>query len=321
LANIFSLKTGNKGCFLLNNTQMNILVTGATGYVGRNFIPKLIQGFPDSNIVTVNLSVDEASSFFPYPQCKHISVHELPLIQKFNPHLVFHLATLYTTRDDEDIIEPILKSNIEFGVKLLHHLSCCSNLKLFVNIGSFAEYNNGPQKICNSYLYSTTKSAFRHFVEYYATLSAFKAIHLVPYSLYGGHDTTKKVIDYIRESLNSEKPVKMSEGEQILDFTHIQDLLSFFLLIIKQFDLFLQFSVGEEFHIGTGRGTKIRELASLMERVFDKKCNAHWGGIPYRKLDTMYAVAPIEKNIRLLNWKTEISLEEGIEMYKKDHSS
>jgi CDP-paratose synthetase len=296
---------------------MKLLITGATGYVGQNFIPALIRQFPDIEIMTVNLSVEEAKTLFPYPQCKPVSVQELSLIQDFNPHIVYHLATLYTTRNDEEIIHPIIEANIEFGAKLLHHLSGCSNLKLFVNMGSFAEYNQGPHKISNSYLYTVTKSAFRHFVEYYATLSGYKAIHIVPYSIYGGKDTTKKIIDYIRESFDAETPVKMSKGEQILDFIHVKDVVSFFLLILKQLDKFVQFPIGEEFHLGTGRGTSVRALAALMEQVFDKKCNAAWGGIPYRPLDTMYAVAPVAKNLELLNWRAEISLEEGIEMYRK----
>jgi CDP-paratose synthetase len=298
---------------------MKIVITGATGYVGQNLIPELIQTFPDVELMTVNLFVEEAHALFPYQQCKHVSTNELHLIHEFNPHLVYHLATLSTSRNDEDIIHPMLEANIEFGVKLLHHLSFCSDLKLFVNIGTFAEYRHGTQNISNSYLYSATKSAFRRFVEYYADLSGFKAIHLVPYSLYGGKDTAKKVIDYIRESLDAELPVNMSKGEQVLDFTHVKDLISFFLLIMKRFDRFLQFSIGEEFHIGTGTGTSVRDLAKMIEKVFGKKCNADWGGIPYRPLDTMYAVAPVDKNLKLLNWKTEISLKEGLEIYKKAH--
>ena len=296
---------------------MKILITGATGYVGQNFIPELIKQFLEVEILTVNLSAEEAKTLFPFKQCKHISTQELEQIIDFNPELVYHLATLSTSRNDLEIIHPMLEANIEFGVKLLHHLSLCPNFKMFVNIGSFAEYNQGPQKISNSYLYSATKSAFRHFVEYYATLSNFKCIHLIPYSLYGGKDTAKKIIDYIRESFDAETSIKMSKGEQVLDFTHVKDVASFFLLIVNQFDTFLNFPIGEEFHLGTGRGTSVRELATLMEGIFGKKCNANWGGIPYRPLDTMYAVAPIAKNIRLLNWQAKISIKEGVEMYKK----
>ena len=297
---------------------MKILITGATGYVGQNFITELIATYPDIEILTINLLTQEAETLFPYSQCKHIAIDEMEQIPAFNPEIVYHLATLSTSRADLDIIHPMVEANIEFGIKLLHYITLCSDFKLFVNIGSFAEYNQGPRKISNSYLYSATKSAFRHFVEYYANLANFKCIHLVPYTLYGGKDTAKKIIDYIRESFNAPEPVKMSKGEQILDFTHVKDLVSFFLHILKNQELFLQLQNGEEFHVGTGKGTSVRELAAMMENIFQQKCNADWGGLPYRPLDTMYAVAPIAKNIKLINWIAKISLEEGIEIYKKN---
>jgi CDP-paratose synthetase len=52
-----------------------------------------------------------------------------------------------------------------------------------------------------------------------------------------------------------------------------------------------------------------------MEKISQSKLNAIWGGYPYRPYDTMYAVAPIAKNIELLNWQAKISLEEGIRIY------
>jgi CDP-paratose synthetase len=56
-----------------------------------------------------------------------------------------------------------------------------------------------------------------------------------------------------------------------------------------------------------------------MEEVFGKKINANWGGIPYRSLDTMHAVAPIARNLSLLGWRSRISLYEGICILKEDN--
>ena len=50
----------------------------------------------------------------------------------------------------------------------------------------------------------------------------------------------------------------------------------------------------------------------MMEHVYGKKCNINWGGRPYRDRDTMQAVAPIAKNISMLEWKAKISLKDGI---------
>ena len=299
---------------------MRLLITGATGYVGQNFLPELIKKYPDMEIMTVNISVEEANSLFPFSQCSHISIQEMDKIVDFRPELVYHLAALSTSRNDYDIIHPMVEANIEFGVKLLHFISMAGSVKLFVNIGSFAEYGMGPGKLSDAYLYTATKSAFRHFVDYYSQLSGFQYITLVPYTLYGGKDTAKKLIDYMRESLIADIPVKMTKGEQILDFTNVADIVSFFILISDDISRFLSFQCGEEFHIGTGIGTRVRDLAVMVEKVFGKKCNIEWGGLPYRSLDTMYAVAPIAKNIKLLNWRTSVNLMDGLEMYKKTHT-
>ena len=42
------------------------------------------------------------------------------------------------------------------------------------------------------------------------------------------------------------------------------------------------------------------------------------GGRAYSPSDTMYAVAPINKNITVLGWKSSISLEDGIKILYED---
>lgn len=291
---------------------MKVLITGATGYVGQNLLPELVSANPAIEILTVNKRKEEAVRLFPVRNCRHISIDQLSSISDFNPNLVFHLATLSTSRNDREIVEPLLQANITFGVKLLQELSNCAGLELFVNIGSFAEYRLGPQKFSPAYLYTASKSAFRHFADYYSNLSGFKCTHLVPYTIYGGRDRSKKLIDYIFDSLSASQPIKMTKGEQVLDFIHISDFVAFLIFLSKNMSLFKSVPNGEEYHIGTGVGTKVRDLAKLIEKITGQKCNIDWGGISYRPMDTMYSVAPIAKNIEQLNWRASITIENGL---------
>ena len=298
---------------------MRLLLTGITGFVGQNLMPMIIREVPEVEILTLNIPSDleKAIIMYPYPNSRHILTSEFDEVVKFNPEVVMHLATVTTARNDTEIIKPMLAANIEFGVLLLDALTQCDALKLFVNTGSFAEYRYGPSSINDAYLYAATKSAYRHFVDYYSQLRGFKFITVVPYSIYGGKPTVKRLMDYIVEAIDAEEPVDMTAGEQILDFTHVCDLAGFYVHIIKNLDLFLGLNNGEEFHIGTGKGISIRELVAIVEQVYGRKCNIRWGGRPYRERDTMHAVAPIAKNLALVNWRAQISVEQGVKMMKE----
>lgn len=301
---------------------MKIAITGATGFIGQNLIPILIQNCPYIELLTLNRNVNKAEELFPsliYSQCNHIHITEWEKLICFNPDVIFHLATISTARDDTNIISQMLNANIEFGVLLLNALSKCSNVKLFVNTGTFAEYRFGCENFDSAYLYAASKTAFRAFVEFYSKLAGFRYINIIPYSVYGGKMTIKRIMDYILESINSKEPINMTKGEQILDFIHVSDIARFYIYIINHIkDFCTLINNGENFHLGTGVGTSIREIVSIVEKQSSKKCNINWGGIPYRKNDIMYAVAPIGKTLSFTNWKAKIDINEGVNLVLKE---
>lgn len=301
---------------------MKVALTGITGFVGMNLMPQLLALGSDYEFLTLNIDVDEAECKYPraqYTNFRHVHTTDLDALVKFNPDVVLHLATITTAANNTEIIHPMLAANIEFGVLLLDALQRCDNFKLLVNTGSFAEFRLGPDHFDSAYLYTATKTAFRAFVAYYAGLGkGFKYITAVPYSVYGGTMTVKRLFDYMAESLDAPTPVDMTAGEQVLDFIHVNDVAGFFAYVVAHTEEFMVLPEnGMDFHLGTGVGTSIREVATLMEMVSGKHCNINWGGRPYRERDIMKAIAPVERN--QTDWRAQISLREGIErMLKKE---
>lgn len=222
-------------------------------------------------------------------------------ILKFRPEIAIHLAALNTSRDDEGIIAPLIQSNITYGVEFLEILSRSDSLKLFINTGSFSQYTETG----DAYLYSAAKSAFEVFLKFYSQRYCWKLITAVPYSVYGGKTTVKRVLDYIVESLGSSEPIGMTKGEQRLDFIHVDDIARFYIEAIRNYDSLQNKAV---YHLGTREATSIYEVAAIIEKLTNRNCNITWGARPYRKDDIMYACAM--NNISF--WSAKIGLNEGL---------
>lgn len=288
----------------------SVLITGGTGYVGRKVVAALMEHECVKMVLLVR-DIEKAKQLFENTSIKFIDLQNDNWkieVGRFNPQIVLHLASYLTSSDNAKEINNLIDSNVLFGTHLLDALKMCQT-EIVVNTGSFSEYNQ-ENLLEPAYLYAASKTAFRSVLKYYQKLLGFKVIHTIPYTIYGGEEEGKKVIDYLFESRT--KPINMTLGEQVLDFVHIDDIVSFFVKIINNTSELIENEY--TFYLGTGRGVTIKDVAKIIEKQYKTTLNINWGGIDYRQTDVMYAVAPIEKNLTLF-WKSQIPLEEGLLKY------
>ena len=292
---------------------MKILITGGTGYVGETLIPYLFShGFTDISLLVRN--IHKATDMFKDYSISYISTVDNNWrddIIKYSPDIVLHMATIFTGKCDAESAKEIVNSNILFTTLLLEaisHTDCCH----FINIGTFTELLYGDGKFFANNLYSASKTAVRPIIQYYQTQSKWKWTNVIVYSPYGKKNKSKKVLDYLLDALDAPTPVKFSGGEQVLDFIHVDDIADFFVTL---FTKILNNEWNNDFielHLGSGKGYSIKEIAKIMEEISGKKINAIWGAFPYRKFDTMHAVAPISMNIEVLQWRSKVDIIKGI---------
>ena len=280
---------------------MKILVTGSTGFVGKNLIPILLKNEEIERIFLLVRNVEKAKEIF-LSEKKLVYITLEDKIEE-NIDKVVHMASFLTSKDDKEVISDLIDSNLKFGTFLLDYIKKLS-IKEFINFGTFAEYQYG-NKLESAYLYAATKTAYRSILDYYSRTYNFNYFNVIPYTIYGKNDSQKKVIDYIRDSFDKE--IDMTEGEQILDFIHVEDVCFFVEKLLFHEKEILNKT---DFFVGTGKGISIKELSKILEKKYSKKCQINWGKLPYRKNDIMYAVALIGNNIKYLNWKSKKEVED-----------
>lgn len=292
---------------------MKILITGSTGFVGRNLVPKLISN--GHEVLELTRNINKSNKFFGDKTIKlEIQDSEFKYkILKFNAEIVIHLASYLSSSDGFEEGKKLIKTNIFFLYKVLDSISK-TQLKLFVNTGSFSEYKDCDSNLKPAYLYAATKTSSRAFLDYYSTTYHFKYCTVIPYTIYGVKDPARKIIDIIYESISSNKPLNLSPGKQILDFIHVDDVTDFYLLLVNNSH---KFSNKSNFKLGSGVGHSLRQLANLIEEITRKKTNINWGGIKYRSSDIMYAVADLDEIKKIFEWSPSITLKEGLSSRKK----
>ncbi len=108
------------------------------------------------------------------------------------------------------------------------------------------------------------------------------------------------------------------DGTGIRDYIHVWDLARAHVRAVERFDAVLEMAGlgAAEAHsviinVGTGAGVTVRELVAAFENVFGKPVPI--AEAPPRPGDAVGAFANVDRSRELLDWRTELSLEEAIE--------
>ena len=102
------------------------------------------------------------------------------------------------------------------------------------------------------------------------------------------------------------------DGTGVRDYIHVWDLARAHVRAIEQFDSALETegTPSTVINIGAGDGVTVRELIAAFERVFGSDVPVTEAGP--RPGDAIGAFANADKAARLLDWRTEVSLDEAI---------
>jgi UDP-glucose 4-epimerase len=105
------------------------------------------------------------------------------------------------------------------------------------------------------------------------------------------------------------------DGTGIRDYIHVWDLARAHVNAVTDFDKVFERAGNPAdnylvINLGTGRGVTVREMVNAFERVYGKQINKRENGP--RPGDVAGSYTNADKALRLLNWKAELSIEQGI---------
>ena len=287
---------------------MNILVTGATGFIGTNLVAELrkrhqvfilgqFPGDPEKLDLPGYIADDDIPRLAGYMREHEISG-------------IIHLASLYLTVHKPEQIRALVDSNVYFGTYVLEAASLSGCVRWFLNTGSiWQNFRSSGDSYRPVNLYAATKQAFIDMARYYTDVSGLRFCTLKLCDTYGPGDPRPKLFKLFKDCSESGEVLKMSPGEHLLDILYISDVVSGFCRLAELLSSDRQ--LGEQYVLSSGEQRSLRYLAAAFERISGRQLPIEWGGRPYRDREVMVPW----RGPLLPGWKPGVDLETGIRLF------
>lgn len=301
---------------------MNILVTGAAGFIGSHLCQALVRG--KASVI----GVDSFSDFYPrwikekniqpllnHPKFKFLSgdIIKLDLTKVLEKvEVIFHLAAqpgVRTSWGDEFSI--YTKNNIDATQRLLETAKNCP-LKKFIYASSSSVYGLSPHlpmtesQVLHPYSpYGVTKLAAEHLCFLYHKNYGIPCVSLRFFTVYGPGQRPDMAFHRFLKAIGKSIAIKLyGDGQQTRDFTFIYDIIK------ANVSSITNGIPGEIYNIGGGTQIKLIDIIPILEKICQKKIRIKRQ--EGQKGDVRHTFANIEKAKKDLNYVPRVSLEDGL---------
>lgn len=227
---------------------MKIIVTGGAGFIGTNLLHLLRKRYHHALLVSIDIRkptypVDGVS----YELCDIRDSKKLTDVME-NADKIFHLAALIGTHESLDRPYDAFDTNVQGTINVLE---CAKRFNSKVFVAAMPGIWNNP--------YSISKDASVRMAKCYYESFQTKVSALRWFSVYGPYQYVarynKAVPTFINQALKNEPLTVYGDGNQVADFIHVDDALTYAIEMLEQQHW------GKVVECASGKGISVNELA------------------------------------------------------------
>jgi len=290
---------------------MKILITGATGFIGSHLVKLLLK----ENYTLICTLLSGETNPFGEESVKsiifsnHTMDENIDFLKKNNIEGIIHLASFVQSGEHKSSdVEALIDTNIKFSSILLE-TAVQADVKWFINTGTYWQHHNDTDYAPVN-LYAATKQAFMDIAQYYWESNRIRFNTITLFDTYGPNDNRLKIFNIWNRIAKSGEKLDMSPGEQLIDISHVYDIVDAFSLLANHIqNNNPNVENGAVYAVKAEKRYTLKELAAIFEKVTKQKLKINWGGRSYREREVM--VPWVDGKIVPL-WEPKISLEFGI---------
>lgn len=295
-----------------------VLITGGAGFIGANFVYKFLElgdkvfvfERKEANLWRIEKVKRQINLYSPNLTN---SAETEKIISAIKPDIVLHFATYGAYQALQQDINLTINTNL---ISTINLVNACHKIgvKCFINTGTNSEYGlkTKPMKetdiLAPDNLYGITKSASTMYCQMMARKFNFPVVTIRPFAVYGCFEEKQRLIPSIIKSFLKNEKLNLSKPNSVRDFIFIKDLISGYLLTIKNINKIK----GEVLNLGSGKQYKISEVVQIIKKITKSPIDPVYGEIKIAQTEPKQWVADISKAKKLLKWTPKHNLEKGL---------
>lgn len=296
-----------------------VLVTGGAGFIGSHLVERLVESGKKVRVLD-DLSTGQLSNLakFPSVEIRQGSVVDPDLVREAvaGAEVVFHLAALASVQKS---VESPAESHAVCATGTVHVLDAARRLgvRRVVYAASASAYGIPDAPVQTELTpvrplspYAAAKLSGEEYCQAFTATYGLETVRTRFFNIFGPRQRADSpysgVIAIFVDALGKGKiPTIFGDGEQTRDFTYVSDVVSALLLASEKPGV-----AGEVFNVGTGRGTSLLQLVQALNHqmgtdLTPRHAEARAGDIRHSKAD-------ISKAERMLNYRPQVTFEEGL---------
>tara|TARA_X000001036_G_C20629056_1_gene786378 strand:- start:101 stop:955 length:855 start_codon:yes stop_codon:yes gene_type:complete len=210
----------------------NILLTGATGFIGSNILKEI-------KITNKVFIIQREKSKKKIKKIKNIKIINFKNynnlskeLKKIEVDTIIHCATHYKKEHSFKDIYKFSDSNILLGNIILENIKTLK-AKQFINLSTTWEDDNNTENNPKN-LYAAYKKGFGCIIQFYKKkYPKIKFINLMITDTFGENDKRKKLINILRENYHNKVTSEIISKKLYLNLINVEDIVNAIKIILK----------------------------------------------------------------------------------------
>jgi nucleoside-diphosphate-sugar epimerase len=292
-----------------------VLVTGASGFLGKPCVPLLIALGYEVHLVSsraADVPSDKANDNLIWHQTDLLNeeANIAKLISQIRPTHLLHLAWCRTLPgkygNDADNLRWV-----ESSITLFREFVQSGGQRIVV-AGTCMEYDwsygfcsetNTPLKPAS--VYGTCKQSLQLLLHAFALKTGISAAWGRVFFLYGPQEYPERLVASVIRSLLKGEKALCSDGQQLRDFLYIDDAAAAFISLLES-------DIDGAVNVGSGKPIAVKEVAYKIGDILGRRDLIRLGSLPSRPNEPPMLVADVRR-LQSTNWQANIDLENGLE--------